>query len=238
MDLGYNNDKKEHRTKEVKDKMGTQPKAQFACNDCSTLECRRGYPNGIPSYCLAARFPEIMEQTKSEYSAPGVIEVYKASGRVVANGYGRWPRIQEAIEFARELKLNKIGLASCIGLIRELGMVAEHFIGAGFDTISASCQIGKISPEARGVTVDVKDYRGLFCNPIAQAEILNCEKTKLNFILGLCLGHDILFSRYSKAPVSTLIVKDRVTGHNPAAALYSSFHHRALQKLYCNKEKD
>ncbi len=34
------------------------------------------------------------------------------------------------------------------------------------------------------------------------------------------MGHDILFSRYSNAPVSTLIVKDRITGNNPAAALY------------------
>jgi len=34
------------------------------------------------------------------------------------------------------------------------------------------------------------------------------------------MGHDILFTQYSKAPVSTLIVKDRVTGNNPAAALY------------------
>jgi uncharacterized metal-binding protein len=176
-----------------------------------------------------------LEQTKGQYSTPGTIEVYKAAGRVVTKGYGRWPRIQEAIEFAKELKLSKIGFASCVALIRELGMVAELFIGAGFDTISAACQIGKISPEARGVAVDVKDYRGFFCNPIAQAEILNHENTELNFILGLCLGHDILFSRYSKAPVSTLIVKDRVTGHNPAAALYSSFHYQALQKLYCKE---
>ena len=34
------------------------------------------------------------------------------------------------------------------------------------------------------------------------------------------MGHDILFNQYSMAPVSTLIVKDRVTGNNPAAALY------------------
>jgi uncharacterized metal-binding protein len=51
-------------------------------------------------------------------------------------------------------------------------------------------------------------------------KILNREDTELNFIVGLCLGHDILFTRYSKAPVSTLIVKDRMMGNNPAGALY------------------
>ena len=47
--------------------------------------------------------------------------------------------------------------------------------------------------------------------------------TDLNIILGLCLGHDITFSMHSKAPVTTLIVKDRRTGNNPAAALYNAY---------------
>ena len=209
---------------------------EIDCGDCATMECRRGYPKGVPSYCLAARFPEIIERTKREYSAEEAVDLYRAAGRVVAKGYGRWPRIQEAIEFAKELGVRKIGIASCVALIRELGMVAELFNGAGFDTLCAACQIGKVSPEERGIKVDSKDFKGLYCNPIAQAEILNRENTELNFLLGLCLGHDMLFNRYSKAPVSTLIVKDRVTGHNPAAALYASSHLRALQKLYCGKE--
>lgn len=69
------------------------------------------------------------------------------------------------------------------------------------------------------------------CNPIAQAEILNREQTELNYIVGLCMGHDILFTRYSEAPVSTLIVKDRMTGNNPAAALYGYHARKSLFKL-------
>ena len=34
--------------------------------------------------------------------------------------------------------------------------------------------------------------------------------------------HDSLFYKYSKAPTTTLIVKDRVLGHNPVAALYQA----------------
>ena len=48
--------------------------------------------------------------------------------------------------------------------------------------------------------------------------------TDLNVVVGLCIGHDILFTKYSRAPVTTLIVKDRYTGHNPLAAIYSSYH--------------
>lgn len=215
--------------------MVTESKGTIMCNVCAKVECRHGYPKGIPGYCLATRFHDIVEQTKTEYSAPDAIDIYKAAGAVVTKGYGKWPRIQEAIEFAKELKLSMIGLASCVALIRELGLVAELFTGAGFNVISAACQIGRVSPEARGVP-ELKGFRGVTCNPIAQAEILNSAGTQLNFLLGLCLGHDILFNRYSKAPVSTLIVKDRVTGQNPVAALYASQHRQPLWKLYCGKD--
>jgi uncharacterized metal-binding protein len=44
------------------------------------------------------------------------------------------------------------------------------------------------------------------------------------------VGHDILFSKYSDAPVTTLVVKDRVTGHNPVSVLYNqNFYYKRLQ---------
>jgi uncharacterized metal-binding protein len=41
-------------------------------------------------------------------------------------------------------------------------------------------------------------------------------------LLGLCVGHDSLFFKYGAAPTTVLAVKDRVTGHNPLAAIYLS----------------
>ena len=60
------------------------------------------------------------------------------------------------------------------------------------------------------------------CNPILQAKILNQAKTDLNVVVGLCVGHDSLFYKYSEAITTTMITKDRVLGHNPAAALYTA----------------
>ena len=37
--------------------------------------------------------------------------------------------------------------------------------------------------------------------------------------MGLCVGHDSLFFRYSTAPVTVLVTKDRVLAHNPIGAL-------------------
>jgi uncharacterized metal-binding protein len=41
-------------------------------------------------------------------------------------------------------------------------------------------------------------------------------------VVGLCVGHDSLFFKYAQAPTTVLVAKDRVFGHNPAAALYLS----------------
>ena len=80
-----------------------------------------------------------------------------------------------------------------------------------------SCLAGEVTPEDVDIVRD-----GVFCNPVLQAEILNREGTELNIMVGLCIGHDILFIRHSKADVTPLVVKDRALGHNPAAALYLS----------------
>jgi uncharacterized metal-binding protein len=69
------------------------------------------------------------------------------------------------------------------------------------------------------------------CNPVLQAQLLNAQKTDLNVVVGLCVGHDSLFMKHSEAPVTTLITKDRVLGHNPAAALYTSnFYYKRLME--------
>ena len=70
------------------------------------------------------------------------------------------------------------------------------------------------------------------CSPIAQAEVLNAENVDLAIMLGLCIGHDTLFIKYCRVPMTVIAVKDRVTGHNPLAALYlsSSYYARLMSK--------
>jgi len=73
------------------------------------------------------------------------------------------------------------------------------------------------------------------CDPIGQAIILNDNKTDLNIICGLCMGHDILFSKYSKALVTTFIVKDRVLAHNPIGALNKYYRNKLKSRLENNE---
>jgi uncharacterized metal-binding protein len=50
-------------------------------------------------------------------------------------------------------------------------------------------------------------------------------------MVGLCVGHDSLFLKYSKAFTTVLIAKDRVLAHNPVGALYTtgSYYARLLK---------
>ena len=205
----------------------------ITCNLCAKTECTRGFSEGIPQWCATTRFKEIIDQTKTTYSNPENIDIFLAADNIIKNGYGKWSRVQEAIEFSKELKLKRIGLASCLALISELKLVTQLFTGAGFEVVSTACKIGGITPA--DMNISSNKGHGFSCNPIAQAEICNSSGTQLNLILGLCLGHDILFTRYSKAPSSVLIVKDRVTGHNPAAVLYAEHPRKSLFNTYCSK---
>ncbi|MBR3690180.1 MAG: DUF1847 domain-containing protein, partial [Eggerthellaceae bacterium] len=42
-----------------------------------------------------------------------------------------------------------------------------------------------------------------------------------NVIMGLCVGHDSIFTRHSDAPCTTFVVKDRMLGNNPIAVLHT-----------------
>jgi uncharacterized metal-binding protein len=49
----------------------------------------------------------------------------------------------------------------------------------------------------------------------------------------------MLFTKHADAPTTTLVAKDRVTGHNPAATLHGShFYYKRLSKQPLNSPRD
>jgi len=135
------------------------------------------------------------------------------------------PRILEIIEFARRMDYRRLGLAFCIGLKNEAAALDTILTSHGFEVVSVCCKVGGVDKCFLGLTEDEKIHCGheSMCNPVAQAAILNKEKTDLNLMLGLCVGHDSLFIKFAQAPVTVVAVKDRLLGHNPLAALYSGY---------------
>ena len=134
------------------------------------------------------------------------------------------PRIQEIWEFATRMGYKRLGLPFCIGVRKEAKIVEMLFKSKGFEVVSVACKVGCIPKEKIGLTDQHKISPGSFepiCNPVLQALILNESETELNILLGLCVGHDTIFLKFSEAPCTILAVKDRLLAHNPLAAVYN-----------------
>lgn len=145
----------------------------------------------------------------------------------------RWTRVEDTIAFAKIMGYKKIGIATCIGLLEETNKLSAILTAQGFTPISVCCKAGSIDKLELGLKESNKVRPDTFepaCNPVAQAKLLNQSKTDMNVIVGLCVGHDMLFNKHSEAPVTTLVVKDRVAGHNPVSVLYGqNFYYKRLQ---------
>ena len=170
-----------------------------------------------------AVYPGVVQSALEKYVG-FTREVHRAASLVEVEGYCKWPRLREVAEFAKKLNARKLGVAFCIGLSDEAEEVVKYLEEKGFEVYSVCCKCGAVDKTQVGLAEGQKLRPGGFepmCNPVAQAELLNHVGTELNVILGLCVGHDTLFIVHSKAPVTYLAVKDRVTGHNPLVAIYA-----------------
>lgn len=191
----------------------------------------------FPPFCLTEKTDAgQLAEIRQRYAGEGPdAKISRAAADVEGTYYGKLTRVEEIIAFANRLGARKIGIATCIGLVEESRIFVKVLKAKGLTSYTVLCKVGSIDKCEVGIPDALKVRPGChesLCNPILQAELLNAQGTDLNVIVGLCVGHDSLFIKYSQAPVTTLITKDRVTGHNPAAALYAS--HFYYQRLFNN----
>ena len=207
------------------------------CAKCpaSSKICRE-QDGTAPDWCPTLTQAELREQALEEYDRPEVRQFALAAARQEAEGYAdrrQQPfvlrpvkcRLEETVEFARRMGFRRLGLAFCAGLSREAASLSLILEKQGFEVVGVSCKVGGVPKERIGISDDEKIRVGQYetmCNSILQAAVLNQAGTELNVMLGLCVGHDALFLKQVEAPTTVLAVKDRVTGHNPLAALYNS----------------
>jgi uncharacterized metal-binding protein len=118
-------------------------------------------------------------------------------------------RVNEIIKYCKEAGINKIGIANCTSFIREANQLENILTDKGFVVDKVHCKLGKVPFNDL-----VPNYKGLTCNPAGQAKYLTEKKTELNIMMGLCLGHDMIFNSKSEAPVTPLVVKGRKEKHH------------------------
>ncbi len=211
-----------------------EQKKTLTCADCAVIQCHVQNKQ-YPSFCLTEHMDqEIKQEAMAQYQDSQNQNIMITAADIEYEGYGKWPRVQEIIEFAKRMGFHKIGIATCVGLLHETRIFAKILRSHGFEVYGIGCKTGAVPKTEVGIAEKCTKVGKNMCNPILQAKLLNAEKTDMNVVVGLCVGHDSLFYKYAEAMVTTLITKDRVTGHNPAAALYTSefYYH----KLYHEDE--
>lgn len=215
----------------------------FSCTTCGVFKCAN--QNGeYPGKCLTTRKEneELLEECLELYNNdPEIHNIAVAAAQVEGQYYGQLTRVEEIIVFAKKINAKKIGIASCMGLIQESKIFEKVLRVNGFDPYGVICKVGAADKTKVGVREEDKirpNNHESVCNPIMQAKLLNREGTDLNVVCGLCVGHDSLFIKHSEAPVTYLIVKDRVLAHNTAGALYTngSYYKRLMEGVKFREE--
>ena len=194
----------------------------YTCDACTKYVCRTGNLEEAPLNCPCRELDNI-EKVKKFYLEKENMNLAHNSALVESEGYCKQTRVEEIINFANKCGYKKLGLAFCVGLSKEAKIFASILRNHGFEVESLACKNGSVLKEFIGISNEEQvrpcTYEPM-CNPIGQAKLLNQSGTQLNILLGLCVGHDSLFLKYSEAPVTVFAVKDRVLGHNPLAAIY------------------
>jgi uncharacterized metal-binding protein len=190
----------------------------YKCAECRSRECIKGgdYSDGCPSADMA----EIVQKAAfNAISDKLTCKVMSVSAAIIRNDDGILrTRLDETIEFCREMGFSTIGVAFCIALSREVNVLCAKLSDAGFQVVPVCCKVGNLTLENYGITTG-ENISASACNPVAQAAVCNKNMTDINILVGLCVGHDMLFTQNASSPSTTLVVKDRVYKHNPVEAL-------------------
>jgi uncharacterized metal-binding protein len=211
----------------------SKKKVTTSCSDCGDRSCYRN-DKKYPSFCLTLANKKGAQETKDLYTSDSFeAKLLRLAGEVEAEYYGRMTRVEETVTLAKKMGFKKIGIATCFALMDETAILAQSLRSADLDPKAVICKVGSIDKCDLGVPDEMKlmpGHKEATCNPVLQAKALNEWGAELNIVMGLCVGHDCLFNQNSQAPVTTLVVKDRVLGHNPVQAFYlsKSFYNRIL----------
>ena len=195
---------------------------KMSCIDCAVKNCDK-MDKAYPEFCLTTHMKEEVKDTAmAHYAEEENHKIMVAAAEVEYEHYCKYTRVEEIMAFAEKIGAKKIGIATCVGLLKESRILASILREHGFEVFGAACKVGAVPKVEVGIPEKCCEIGTNMCNPILQAELLNDAGTDLNIIMGLCVGHDSLFIKYSNALVTSGVTKDRVLGHNPVAALYTA----------------
>jgi len=196
-----------------------QPPVPYGCRHCATAGCFTGNDARMPESCPTRTHAKLAKDV-SAYQSPDRRELMVVADRTPIGPDGqRRNRVEELIAFAQARGMRRIGIAFCVTLTKEAQALAHQLERAGLGSELACCRVGAVDYSEIGLEKAHPERFAAICNPVAQARLLNERSVDLVAQVGLCLGHDLILQEECRAPVTTLVVKDRALDHHPVLAL-------------------
>ncbi len=193
----------------------------YACATCTKTSCFRGDLDSMPKTCPTRTDADIAKDAKPYLDDERTALMRAADSTPFSEDGSKRNRAQELANFANARGMHRIGIAFCVTLIKEAQELARQLREAGLEPELVCCRVGAIDYEEIGLTKAHPDKFAAICNPVAQARLLNQRQVDLVAQVGLCIGHDLILQEECAAPVTTLVVKDRVFDHHSVLALRS-----------------
>lgn len=117
-------------------------------------------------------------------------------------------RFRELVDYAQLSGFKKLGIANCYNVRDYADKLAEMLRNEGFEVVSLHCRASGLDG-----SMICDEMSGPCCDPLSQADYLNEQKTDFNVMVGLCLGHELIFQKHTAKPYTTFLVKDFATQH-------------------------
>ena len=194
-------------------------KNEYGCRHCATVAAFKGERPRMPRTCPTLTHESLARDVRAYQSDERRALMRAADATPFAEDGRLRTRVEELAHFARSRGMRRIGIAFCVSLRKEAQRLAELLEAEGLETALVCCRVGAVDTAEVGLDkVDPARFTST-CNPVAQARLLDEAHVDLVAAVGLCLGHDLVLQQESVAPVTTLVVKDRVHDHDPVTAL-------------------
>jgi uncharacterized metal-binding protein len=192
---------------------------EYGCRHCATAAAFKGERSRMPTTCPTLTHAPLATDLRP-YLAPDRLALMRVADETPFTEDRRLrSRVEELAWFAQRRGMRRIGVAFCVSMREEAQRLAARLEAEGLETALVCCRVGAVDQSALGLPKAHPDRFAATCNPVAQARLLDEAKVDLVAAVGLCLGHDLILQEESAAPVTTLVVKDRVHDHHPIRAL-------------------
>lgn len=152
---------------------------RMSCIDCMKGNCSE--PNGnrsYPDFCITTHInEEVLKEAMRCYEEPANHRIMLSAAEVEFEHYCKYTRVEEIMAFADKIGARKIGIATCVGLLRESRILADVFRKHGFEVVGIGSKAGSQKKTLVRIPEECNEVGVNMCNPILQATVYKGQLT-------------------------------------------------------------